>query len=161
MVARAVHPGAILKEELEECSLSPTEFARQIDVPPNRIGQIIAGKRSVSADTALRLGHWFGVEAQFWMNLQAQFDLVIAERRIGKALHNPPSAAGMPGLPSSARHRGGIMADAPVGPTAFETTEETESCTMPECAATRTIYTYPDGTVGATHSEGEYHIWPT
>ena len=101
MFRRAVHPGEVLKEELEEFGLSPTEFARQIDVPPNRIGQIIAGKRSVSADTALRLGHWFGVEAQFWVNLQAQFDLVVAEQRIGAALHNLPSAAGTRGRPSS------------------------------------------------------------
>lgn len=93
MFRRAVHPGDILKDESEELDVSPTEFVRQIDVPPNRIGQIIAGKRSVSADTALRFGHWFGVEAQFWANLQAQFDLVAAEQRIGTALRNLPSAA--------------------------------------------------------------------
>jgi addiction module HigA family antidote len=93
MFRRAVHPGDILKDELEELGVSPTEFARQIDVPPNRIGQIIAGKRSVSADTALRFGHWFGVDAQFWANLQAQFDLATAEQRIGAALRNLPSAA--------------------------------------------------------------------
>ena len=92
MFRRAVHPGEILKEELEELDVSPTEFARQIDVPPNRIGQIIAGKRSVSADTALRFGHWFGIEAQFWANLQTQFDLATAEQRIGAALHSLPSA---------------------------------------------------------------------
>lgn len=94
MLSRAVHPGIVLKEELEELGVSPTEFARQIDVPPNRIGQIIAGKRSVSVDTALRLGHWFGVEAQFWVNLQTQFDLVSAEQRIGAALRKLPSATG-------------------------------------------------------------------
>ena len=93
MFRRAVHPGEILKEELEELDVSPTEFARQIDVPPNRIGQIIAGKRSVSADTALRFGHWFGIEAQFWANLQTQFDLATAEQRIGAALHSLPSSA--------------------------------------------------------------------
>ena len=93
MFKRAVHPGEILKEELDESGMSPTEFARQIDVPPNRVGQIIAGKRSVSADTALRLGHWFGVEAQFWLNLQTQFDLIIAEQASGAAIQNLPSAA--------------------------------------------------------------------
>lgn len=92
MFKRAVHPGEILKEELEELGVSPTEFARQIDVPPNRVGQIIAGKRSVSADTALRFGHWFGVEAQFWLNLQTQFDLIIAEQNVGEAVQNLPSA---------------------------------------------------------------------
>ena len=66
---------------------------RQIDVPPNRVRQIIAGKRSVTADTALRLGHWFGVEAQFWLNLQAQFDLIVAERTAGPAIPDLPSAA--------------------------------------------------------------------
>ena len=93
MFKRAVHPGEILKDELEELGMAPTEFARQIEVPPNRVGQIIAGKRAVSADTALRFGHWFGVEAQFWLNLQTQFDLVVAEQRIGAAVQDLPSAA--------------------------------------------------------------------
>ena len=93
MFKRAVHPGEILKDELEELGIAPTEFARQIDVPPNRVGQIIAGKRSVSADTALRFGHWFGVEAQFWLNLQTQFDLAVAEENIGAELQDLPTAA--------------------------------------------------------------------
>ena len=59
---RAVHPGLILKDDLAELEVTPTDFARQIDVPPNRISQIIAGKRTVTGDTALRLGHWFGVD---------------------------------------------------------------------------------------------------
>ena len=59
MFMRAVHPGEVLKGELEELEITPTEFARQIDVPPNRVSQIIAGKRSVTGDTALRFGHWF------------------------------------------------------------------------------------------------------
>ena len=92
MFKRAVHPGEILKEELQELGVSPTELARQIDVPPNRVGQIIAGKRSVTADTALRFGHWFGVEAQFWLNLQTQYDLIIAEQHVGEAVQNLPSA---------------------------------------------------------------------
>lgn len=91
---RLVHPGEILQEELQELGVSPSEFARQIDVPPNRVGQIIAGKRSVSADTALRFGHWFGIEAQFWLNLQTQFDLAVAKRASGEAIQNLPSAAG-------------------------------------------------------------------
>ncbi len=93
MFKRAVHPGEILKDELEELGIAPTEFARKIGVPPNRVGQIIAGKRSVSADTALRFGHWFGVEAQFWLNLQTQFDLAVAEESIGAELQNLPTAA--------------------------------------------------------------------
>ena len=81
MFKRAVHPGEVLKDELEEMGITPTAFARQINVPPNRVGQIIAGKRSVTGDTALRFGHWFGVEPQFWLNLQAQFDLVAADQQ--------------------------------------------------------------------------------
>ena len=92
MFKRAVHPGEILKDELAELGVTPTGFARQIDVPPNRISQIIAGKRSISGDTALRFGHWFGVEPQFWLNLQTQYDLVIAERQSGAAVRALPTA---------------------------------------------------------------------
>ena len=63
---------------------SPTEFTRLIGVPPNRIGQIIAGKRSVAGDTALCLGHWFGAEPRFRLNLQAQYDLVQAHNTSGR-----------------------------------------------------------------------------
>ncbi len=94
MLKRVVHPGEILRDELAELGVSPTTFARQIGVPPNRVGQIIAGKRSVTGDTALRLGHWFGVEPQFWLNLQAQFDLAAAERRVGAIVRALPTAAG-------------------------------------------------------------------
>ena len=73
MFMRAVHPGHVLKDELEELGVTPTEFARQIEVPPNRVSQIIGGKRSITGDTALRLGHWFGTDPQFWLNLQSQF----------------------------------------------------------------------------------------
>ena len=90
MLQRAVHPGQILKDELEELGVTPTEFARQIDVPPNRVSQIINGKRSITGDTALRFGHWFGLEPQFWLNLQVHFDLVAAEKATGDAI--PPSA---------------------------------------------------------------------
>ena len=92
MFRRAVHPGEVLKDELAELGVSPTEFARQIKVPPNRVSQIIAGKRSVTGDTALRLRHWFGVDPQFWMNLQTQFDLVTAEQRVGAAVRGLPTA---------------------------------------------------------------------
>ena len=94
MFKRVVHPGEILKDELVELDVTPTSFARQIDVPPNRISQIIAGKRSITGDTALRFGHWFGVEPQFWMNLQTQFDLVAAEQRVGEAVRALPTAVG-------------------------------------------------------------------
>ncbi len=63
-----IHPGEILAEELEEIGVTPTELSRQLAVPPNRITQIINGKRSITGDTALRLGHWFGISPQFWLN---------------------------------------------------------------------------------------------
>ena len=88
-----VHPGVVLRDELAEMGVSPTALARQLDVPPNRIGQIIAGKRSVTGDTALRLGHWFGVDPLFWLNLQTQCDLVLAEQRVGAAVGALPVAS--------------------------------------------------------------------
>ena len=92
MFKRAVHPGLILKDELAEFGVKPTTFARQIDVAPNRVSQIIAGKRSVTGDTALRFGHWFGVDPQFWLNLQTQFDLAAADQKVGEAVRELPSA---------------------------------------------------------------------
>ena len=91
MFMRAVHPGEVLKGELEELGITPREFARQIAVPPNRVSQIIAGKRSVTGDTALRFGHWFGTDPQFWLNLQAQFDLVKADKETGAAIRHLPT----------------------------------------------------------------------
>ena len=91
---RAVHRSLILKDELAELDITPTDFARQIDVPLSRISQIIAGTRSVTGDTALRLGHWFGVDPQFWLNLQAQFDLAMAAEKSGDAVKELPTAAG-------------------------------------------------------------------
>ena len=66
----AIHPGEILGDELAELGVSPTELARQLGVPANRITQIVKGRRAITGDTALRLGHWFKTGAQFWLNLQ-------------------------------------------------------------------------------------------
>lgn len=90
MFMRAVHPGEILKDELDELDITPTEFARQIDVPPNRISQIIAGKRAVTRDTALRFGHWFGTEPQFWLNLQSAYEIRLAEEKTGREIAQLP-----------------------------------------------------------------------
>lgn len=87
---RAVHPGIILKDELDGVGITPTEFARQIRVPPNRISQIIRGTRTITADTALRFGHWFGTGPQLWLNLQTQFDLVVAVRDSNEAIRQLP-----------------------------------------------------------------------
>jgi addiction module HigA family antidote len=74
MTRPAIHPGEILAEELAEIEVTPTELARQLQVPANRLTQIIQGKRAITGDTALRLGHWFGTSAQFWLNLQSAYD---------------------------------------------------------------------------------------
>ena len=92
MLKRAVHPGEILKDELVEIGVTPTELARQIDVPANRLSQIINAKRSITGDTALRLAHWFEIDPEFWMNLQARFDLVAADRAAGGAIKLLPTS---------------------------------------------------------------------
>lgn len=91
MARTPIHPGEILAEELEELGVSPTELSRQIRVPANRISQIINGKRAVTGDTALRLAHWFGSSPQFWMNLQALYDVRLAEQEAGKEIKSLPT----------------------------------------------------------------------
>lgn len=80
MARNPVHPGEILVDELAELGVSATELARQLQVPHNRITQIVQGKRAVTSDTARRLGHWFGNSPVFWMNLQGLYDVGSAER---------------------------------------------------------------------------------
>jgi len=104
MFMRAVHPGLVLKDELKELAVTPTEFARQIDVPPNRVSQIIAGKRAVTGDTALRFGHWFGIDPQFWLNLQSAYDIRVAEEKMGREIARLPVRHGMSG-PAVPEHR--------------------------------------------------------
>ena len=74
MEREPIHPGEILADELTELGLSADELARKIDVPANRIAQIIDGKRSISADTALQLGKWFGTGPKIWINLQQAYE---------------------------------------------------------------------------------------
>jgi addiction module HigA family antidote len=90
MFRRVVHPGGILGDELEELGISARELARQIDVPANRITQIIRGQRGISGDTALRLAHWFGTSAEFWMNLQKTYELNLARKEAGKQIDRLP-----------------------------------------------------------------------
>ncbi len=79
-----ITPGEILREDfMEPMGISINRLSRDIAVPPNRISEIVNGKRGLSADTALRLERYFGVEAQFWMNLQSEYDLRIMKRKIG------------------------------------------------------------------------------
>jgi antitoxin HigA-1 len=85
-----IHPGAILADELIEIGMSAAELARQIEVPANRISQLVAGKRSMTADTALRLAQYFGMSADFWMNLQKMYELDRARQDTGTALTHLP-----------------------------------------------------------------------
>jgi antitoxin HigA-1 len=93
MARRAVHPGEILADDLQQLGVSPTELSRQINVPPNRITQIIHGRRNITGDTALRLGHWFGNSAEFWLNLQSAYDIRIAEKNVGREIARLPVSA--------------------------------------------------------------------
>ncbi len=84
---KSVHPGKILFEEfLMPMGISQNRLAISIGVPPRRINEIVIGKRRVTADTALRLGRYFGMSAQFWLGLQMDYDLDIEEDRIGAQL---------------------------------------------------------------------------
>ncbi len=86
MARDAIHPGEFLLDELKEIEISATELSRQIDVPPNRISQIINGKRDVTADTALRLGKFFGTGPELWINLQKAYELDNARIKLGTKL---------------------------------------------------------------------------
>ena len=82
-----VHPGEILLEDfLKPMEISQYRLAQSIGVPPRRINEIVHGKRGVSADTALRMGRFFGMEAQFWMNLQARYDLEVEKDKLADRL---------------------------------------------------------------------------
>jgi antitoxin HigA-1 len=85
------HPGEVLAHKLEAVGVSPTELARQLHVPANRITQIINGKRSITGDSALRLAHWFGDAPEFWMNLQTQHDLRVAASEAGREIKTLPT----------------------------------------------------------------------
>jgi addiction module HigA family antidote len=87
----AIHPGEHLAEELKELGMSAAEFARQLDVPTNRITQILRGRRAVTGDTALRLSHFFGTTAEFWLNLQSLYEIRLAERKAGKSIKALPT----------------------------------------------------------------------
>lgn len=90
MMKRLVHPGAVLADELEDLELSASALARAIKVPPNRITQIIKGERSITGDTALRLGHWFNMNPVFWLNLQSNFNLNLARQAVGDEIEALP-----------------------------------------------------------------------
>lgn len=90
MAVTAIHPGEHLAEELEALDMSAAGLARQLDVPTNRITQILNGTRAITGDTALRLAHFFGTSAEFWLNLQSLYDLRLAQKKVGNSLKTLP-----------------------------------------------------------------------
>ncbi len=86
MALTAIHPGEHLAEELKELGMSAAELARQLDVPTNRVTEILNGRRAITGDTALRLAHFFGTTAEFWLNLQSLFELRAAQKKAGKSI---------------------------------------------------------------------------
>jgi antitoxin HigA-1 len=98
-----ITPGDILLEEfLEPMGISQTQLARDIKVPPNRINQIINGKREISTDTALRLGKYFGIEPEFWLNLQMRYNMKVVKEKTGRQIdievkkYTPPAGQASP-----------------------------------------------------------------
>jgi len=91
MAVTAIHPGEHLAEELEVLGMSAAELARQLSVPTNRITEILNGQRAITGDTALRLAHFFGTSAEFWLNLQSLYDVRRAERKVGKSIKALPT----------------------------------------------------------------------
>jgi len=86
-----IHPGEHLAEDLAALGMSAAQFARQLRVPTNRITEILNGRRAVTGDTALRLAHFFGTSAQFWLNLQSLYELRLAEQKAGKSIQRLPT----------------------------------------------------------------------
>jgi addiction module HigA family antidote len=91
MAIPAIHPGEHLAEELKERGMSAAELARQLDVPTNRVTQILNRQRGITGDTALRLAHFFGTTAEFWLNLQSLYEIRLAEQTNGKSIKSLPT----------------------------------------------------------------------
>jgi antitoxin HigA-1 len=90
MAVTAIHPGEQLSEELQTLGMSAAELARKLDVPTNRITQILNGQRAITGDTALRLAHFFGTSPEFWLNLQSSYGLRLAQQKAGKTIKGLP-----------------------------------------------------------------------
>jgi addiction module HigA family antidote len=87
----AIHPGEQLAEQLSDLNMSAAELGRQLKVPANRITEILNKQRSITGDTALRLGHFFGTSPEYWLNLQATYELRLAEQKVGADIQNLPT----------------------------------------------------------------------
>ena len=90
MAIQAIHPGEHLAEELRELDMS-AELARRLDVPTNRVTEVLNGRRAITGGTALRLAHFFGTTAEFWLNLQSLYELRIAQKKAGKSIDRLPT----------------------------------------------------------------------
>ena len=90
MAITAIHPGEHLAEELQELGMSAAELARKLSVPTNRITEILNGQRAITGDTALRLAHFFGTSAEFWLNLQSLYELRLAQKKAGASIKSLP-----------------------------------------------------------------------
>ena len=91
MARTPIHPGEHLADQLEALSMSAAELGRHLAVPTNRITSILNGQRAITGDTALRLGHFFGTSADFWLNLQKIYELRVAEKKLGATLRKLPT----------------------------------------------------------------------
>lgn len=91
MAIAAIHPGEHLAIELSELGMSAAELARQLKVPTNRVTEILNGRRAITGDTALRLAHFFGTTAEFWLNLQSLYEIRMAEQKAGKSIRALPT----------------------------------------------------------------------
>ena len=91
MALNAIHPGEHLAEELKELGMSAAELARQLDVPTNRVTEILNGRRAITGDTALRLAHFLGTTAEFWLHLQSLYEIRVAQKKAGKSIKELPT----------------------------------------------------------------------
>lgn len=91
MALTAIHAGEHLAAELKELGISAAELARQLEVPTNRITEILHARRAITGDTALRLAHFFGTSAEFWLNLQSLYEIRLAEKKAGKSIRGLPT----------------------------------------------------------------------
>ena len=91
MTIPAIHPGEHLAEELKALRMSAAELARQLGVPTNRVTEILNGRRTITGDSALRLAHFFGTTAEFWLNLQSLYELRLAQKKAGESISRLPT----------------------------------------------------------------------
>ena len=108
MARTAIHPGEHLAEQLEELEMSAAALARSLKVPTNRITEILNGRRAITGDTALRLGHFFGTSPEFWLNLQKIYELRLAEDKSGEIIK------GLPTLEKAGKREGGGIRPEPI-----------------------------------------------